>query len=321
MIETRSLSAGVNAGSVHPLQTNAWGDYYKALGFEIVKIDGSDSESPLQVLLQISKTGGFRLAYLPRAPLPDSRQIEDLRKIIRSYSCLSLKIEPCFGWSLPLADSDHLERRRIQEWVKSKGGLPSCGFYAAHTMHIPLASSDEDQLQGMHQKTRYNIRLSERRGIEVIEDTSDACFETFLRLFFEDTVPRAEINCPHSEESLRLFWQIMKPTGALHLLKAVYRGEVTAVMMLFQCGDRLYFPHGASSRRHQNRMPNYSLLWQAIRFGKSLSCNMLDLWGIRPPLSVSENGLYRFFSGFGAQTWQWSESFDFLYPDQAKDLS
>lgn len=321
MIQTRPLAAGMSLHTAHPLQTHAWANYYRALGFKIVETGGPDDESRLQVLLQTSKTGRFRLAYLPRAPLPDRQQIENLKQIIRDNSCLSLKIEPCHGWLLPLTERSRNEQSQIFEWMKSQGGVPSQGFYAGHTMHIRLDCSDEEQLQSIHQKTRYNIRLSERHGIKVTEDTSDECFDAFLRLFFEDTVPRADIDYPHSEASLRLFWNIMKPTGALHLLKAVSGSEITGIMMLFKSGNTLYFPHGASNRKHQNQMPNYSLLWQAIRFGKSLNCTVLDLWGIREPLTIHENGLYRFFSGFGARTLQWAGSFDFLYPDSGRDSS
>ncbi len=312
--------AQFNKGVSHPLQTYEWGRYCHRLGFKVIRHRLKEDPGPsfgVQAIIQKSVVRNHNLAYVPRAPLPGRRQISYLKTIAKKHACISLKIEPCYGWLYPMTSTDKAEKRSIERKIHSQGGLNSRGVYPQHTLLISLEGPDPALLGKMHSKTRYNIRLAERKGVAVTRDNSDQCFEEFLHLFFNVTVVRAGIAYPHSPETLRLFWKIMKPTGMLHLLKATYRGETAAVMMLFKAGDRLYFPHGASSRVYKNAMVNYALMWQAMLFGKKTGCSVLDLWGVQRPAADSSSpgrgdGLFRFYSGFGAKVFQWLGAYDFI---------
>ncbi len=314
-------SARLNNSFIHPLQTREWGRYCQKLGFKVVRRifkQTKGKQTAIQVLIQKSAVRNYNLAYVPRAPLPDQKQLAYLKALAKKNSCLSLKIEPCCGWFHPMTRVHKLDRLALEKKIYACRGIPSRGIYSKHTLLLPLNAPDSVLLNRMHHKTRYNIRLSERKGVVVSQDNSDKCFEEFLHLFFKVTVVRAEITYPHSPKTLRLFWTSMKSSGMLHLLKATYQGETVAIMMLLKAGDRLYFPHGASSRNYKNVMANYALMWKAIQFGKEIGCSFFDFWGVDIPASKpltpgKANGLFRFYSGFGAKIFEWLGAYDFIF--------
>ena len=44
---------------------------------------------------------------------------------------------------------------------------------------IDLTPAEDILLKGFHSKTRYNIRLAQKRGVKVVEDNSKKAFERF----------------------------------------------------------------------------------------------------------------------------------------------
>jgi lipid II:glycine glycyltransferase (peptidoglycan interpeptide bridge formation enzyme) len=154
----------------------------------------------------------------------------------------------------------------------------------------------------MKPKTRYNMRLSRRRGVKVRSaDTGE--LDTWYRLYRE-TCRRNGIHL-HSSDYFRAVAEADKArtstTGEVDLLIAEAEGVPLAAMFLAYSSSRATYLFGASADRKGNHMPAYALQWEAIRRARLKGCTEYDMFGVSPTANPSHPlyGLYRFKTGFG----------------------
>lgn len=190
-------------------------------------------------------------------------------------------------------------------------------LFTRYTFQLDLRKSEEELLKAMHPKTRYNIRVAKKHGVEVVEDNSDEAFETYLRLTKETT--KRQKFYAHNEQYHRLLWQTLKPRKmenlTAHLLIAQYKNEPLVAWMLFVCGDTLYYPYGASSSKHHEIMASNLMMWEAIRFGKKLGLHTFDMWGALGPHPDTNDpwyGFHRFKEGYGGTLIEFVGSYDLV---------
>jgi lipid II:glycine glycyltransferase (peptidoglycan interpeptide bridge formation enzyme) len=92
----------------------------------------------------------------------------------------------------------------------------------------------------------------------------------------------------------------------------MYEDESLGGLMVFTHGRRAWYLYGASSSHHRDRMPNYLLQWEAMRWAKAKGCTTYDLWGVPDfdeahlEAHFTEHndglwGVYRFKRGFGGR--------------------
>ncbi|MFO7935040.1 MAG: peptidoglycan bridge formation glycyltransferase FemA/FemB family protein [Bacteroidales bacterium] len=173
-----------------------------------------------------------------------------------------------------------------------------------NTYFINLACSGEYLLKSMKPKTRYNIRLSVRRGVSVGSygmEMLDAWYS-----LYRETASRNGIYL-HDIDYFRPVLQACDKDGSspvrVKLLMAEHQGEFLAGMFLGlsgRCGTYLY---GASSGRNRHLMATYSLQWEALRMAREHGCSEYDMFGTAPNANPSHpmHGLHRFKSGFGGK--------------------
>jgi lipid II:glycine glycyltransferase (peptidoglycan interpeptide bridge formation enzyme) len=176
------------------------------------------------------------------------------------------------------------------------------------TIVIDLRPSEEDILAAMKQKTRYNIRLAEKKGVTVRQGTADD-LAAFNRLM-SATGQRDRFGI-HQPEYYRAAFELFAPDRAA-LWLAEYEGRPLAGVMVFAVGETAAYLYGASSDEERQRMPAYAAQWAGIRWAKERGCANYDLWGI-PDATEDEleagftdrqDGLwpvYRFKRGFGGE--------------------
>jgi lipid II:glycine glycyltransferase (peptidoglycan interpeptide bridge formation enzyme) len=171
-----------------------------------------------------------------------------------------------------------------------------------NTIFIDLAKSEEDILKGMKPKTRYNIRLAKRKGVQVREAGMEE-----LSLWYKLHVETSRRNGIHLD-GLEYFRSVFKAKQAnlkknetIKLLLAEVGNVPLAGMFLALSGKRATYLYGASSSTFRNFMGTYALQWEAICRAKALGAKEYDFFGISgtPSPSHPMYGLYRFKSGFG----------------------
>jgi len=171
----------------------------------------------------------------------------------------------------------------------------------------------------MKQKTRYNIRLAEKKGV-IVRTWDD--MESFHKMMLV-TGDRDHFGI-HSLEYYRCAYELFHPMDMCELLVAEYEGKPLAALMVFARGRRAWYFYGASTDEERNRMPAYLLQWEAMKWAKARGCEEYDLWGVpdeeEPTLEANFEkqqdglwGVYRFKRGFGGELKRVAQAMDRVY--------
>lgn len=305
------LAAHPNA---HILQTSAWAQLKAAFGWDFAHVVMGNCGA--QILFRKLPLG-FTMAYIPKGPVGETdwkKLLPDLDAVCRKRRALALKVEP-------------------DQWAEAGlGGGPPPGFLPSpHTIQPPrtitldLSGSEEQILARMKQKTRYNIRLAEKKGITV-RPSDD--LNTWDKLM-QETGERDAFGV-HSRAYYQKAYNLFHPTGACELLLAEFDSEPLAAIMVFVRGRRAWYFYGASSNAHREKMPTYLLQWQGLRWAREKGCTEYDLWGVPDEnettleaafmgRAVGDNradglwGVYRFKRGFGGEVKRAAGPWDRVY--------
>ena len=322
----RDLAASHPAG--HLLQSWEWGELKAHFGWRVVRLGWAESGrwvAGAQVLLR-PVPPVFTIAYVPKGPLVDWRcpsrlaaVLSDLHRMGRAWRAIFLKIEPN-------AEDDP----ELAAALGRHGFGCGAGVQPARTMLVDLSGDEEAILAAMKQKTRYNIRLAERKGVSVrLAGVDD--LPTFFRLM--QATSRRDGFGIHPLSYYRAAFELFAPQRAALLLAEV-AGEPVAGLMVFAHGSTATYLYGASSDSHREKMPAYLAQWAAMRWGREHGCMCYDLWGIpdcdeatleagfadhtgrgaAPAISGDALwGVYRFKRGFGGQVVRASGAYDYVY--------
>jgi len=169
-----------------------------------------------------------------------------------------------------------------------------------NTILLDLTPAEEQILAGMKQKTRYNIRLAQRHGVQVrpggLED-----LDLLMRMYAETSSRDGFVI--RDPAYYRRAWEDFMGAGMAQPFIAEVEGEPVSGLIAYRFGATAWYLYGMSRSAHREKMPNHLLQWEAMRWAKSGGCAHYDLVGIpgRPDPSDSLWGLYRFKVGFGGE--------------------
>lgn len=289
--------------SVHLLQTGAWGELKTAFGWQAVRwVDEiSHAKYGAQILFRRLPLG-FTFAYLARGPvlanagvsIDWNQLLPELDHICQAHRAAFLRIEP-----------DVWEVLQVQVPTPSGVALSQHAIQPPRTILIDLTGDEQEILARMKQKTRYNIHLAEKKGVQVHPSADISAFCHLMSI----TGVRDGFSV-HSREYYQKAYDLFAAQGACQLFQADYQGEPLAALMVFLSGSRAWYLYGASSDAHREKMPTYLLQWEAMRWARAQGAKQYDLYGV-PDVSPAELedqflkrsdglwGVYRFKRGFG----------------------
>jgi peptidoglycan pentaglycine glycine transferase (the first glycine) len=299
----------------HLLQTWEWGDFKQATtGWTPERLAfrrGGATVAAAQVLAR--RVGPLRVMYVPKGPALDyadagMRQevLAALRAHARAQGALFIKIDPDVVIGLgvpgePDAQTDPLGQEVVADLSALGYRFSPEQIQFRNTVQIDLTQSEENILAGMSQKTRYNVRLADRKEVTVrpgMLDDLDALYRLYTLTAARDEFIIRPL------DYYRKAWGDFMQAGLAQPLIAEYQGEPLAHVVIFHFGRRAWYFYGASSDEERSRMPNHALQWEAIRWARSQGCTVYDFWGA-PDDFHDENdplaGVFRFKSGFGGR--------------------
>jgi peptidoglycan pentaglycine glycine transferase (the first glycine) len=297
----------------HLLQTWDWGELKGAFGWTpwrvAVEQDGVFAAGA-QVLYR--KLGPLTMAYIPKGPVfcsEDSEVEQALWQAVHAHSrrmrSISLKVEP--EWR-----DDEPGRHA---WLVRHGFGPSVRtIQPRRTVIVDLSDDEETILARMKVKWRYNIRLSERKGIQVREAGRDGMplFYDLLRV----TGERDRFGI-HSQKYYERAYDLFSEHGRVRLLLAYHGDAPIAALMPFCFNGQAWYMYGASSNSDRALMPNHLLQWRAMQWARSQGCAQYDLWGISDagPNAAGDDlqGVQRFKEGFGGEIVRYVGAYDYVY--------
>lgn len=260
----------------HPLQTWEWGEFRKEWGNEVIRFPFD------QITLHKLPFTNFKIGIFEKGPMPTQKMLKGLKAFSEDKNLIFIKLEP--NYVIKKGDIKCADKDKAVKLLRDEGAVPGKTLFTPTTFWIDLTPSEDELLTSFHPKTRYNIRVAQKRGVEVMEDSSDKAFEAYITLM-KETVLRQKFYA-HNETYHRLMWKHLHQQlitnnrqPIARLLTAKYKGRIITTWILFVWKDFLYYPYGASTQEHKDVMANNLMMWEAIRFGKRLGLKTFDLWG------------------------------------------
>ncbi|GET28417.1 peptidoglycan bridge formation glycyltransferase FemA/FemB family protein [Prolixibacter sp. SD074] len=326
-----------------PQQTAFWARVKENLGYETrafdIKVPKSDIKinepaanhtNPVtdDLLVVMQQVGAdYQVAYIPYGPLlnPDEDfrglYLEELSESIRPFlPSNTILIRYDLIWESPWAKDEnrfndrddwlgppepHYQEMRInfntQNWNLRKA--PS-DLLPSHTIFLDLSHNHDMLLQRMKPKTRYNIRLSKRKGVEV-KEVSFGDLPVWYELYKQTAIRNGIVL-----DDINYFRTVLETEASntaspadVHMLLAESGGIPLAGMFLVVTGKRATYLYGASSSQNRDKMATYALQWEAIKIARQKGCTEYDMFGVSPTPGPSHPmyGLYRFKTGFGGE--------------------
>ncbi len=281
----------------HLLQSYRWGELQSAFSWEVQRhyLDVNDTTVPVSLLLAPTLAPGGMYGYVAKGPALTaehmSAALEPLAALAQRLGLAFLTIEPEVqaGWAPP------------PPWRRGTAIQPE------HTSIVDIRPEPQAILAGLKPKTRYNVRLAERKGV-VVKQTDDVA--VFARLA-EMTSARHRIQLAR-EPYYRAIHDLMSADGTCRIYLASHQGTPLAGIMVLRFAGRATYLFGASAPSGRNLMPAYLLHWHTITDMHRLGDVEYDLWGIPPddqpghPLA----GLWQFKSGWNGRPVAYAGAFD-----------
>lgn len=279
-------------------QSWQWGDILIAEGKEVERLEVENDGAVVAVaqVVYLPLFFGWRYAFCPKGPVGElSAEVLDMfSEYFKTKKVLFWRIEP------------------VQKIV-NKNLKNSNDINPRATLVLDFQKSEEDLLTGMHSKTRYNIRLAQKKNLQI-----------------------------KNEKNLKVFLELMKKTGSrdnfrLHETKhyeailhsdlsrqiTVYSEQVPVATAIFVgYGDTFTYLFGASDHEYRQLMAPYLLQWEGIRIGQSEGYKFYDFFGVAPKKNDSTEyefdekhqygGVSRFKQGFGGRYLEVPGTFDLV---------
>ncbi|MFW0838124.1 MAG: lipid II:glycine glycyltransferase FemX [Candidatus Komeilibacteria bacterium] len=299
------------------LQSWAWGEFQHDLGRKVWRIGFKRSNQLLATAQIISHPLKMDKSYLyiPRGPLflpglDKTTQQEILELLLSKLRdiCYATKRENEIF--VRLEPDKNCDRQAILS-------LPLQTVRAQQPEHswlLDLQIEEKDLLKNMHHKTRYNIKLAERKGVHIRHSNRPVDLNHFLYLA-KITAARAGFSIwpDHYYEQML---KSLKSSQMVSLWLAEYKKIPLVANLVINFGDTVTYLHGASANKHKEIMAPHLLQWQQIKWAREQGYQYYDFWGVAPTGTAKAEawqGITRFKQGFGGRPIKYPGSYDFIY--------
>ncbi len=309
MLQTRAEWEKIALGlPVSFLQSWEWGEMQCAAGHPVLRLS---VDGVVVTLIALELGFGRTVLFAPRWPMTGSsntmltpqlvQTLADsklLRAFARDQRAIALRFEPAqpHVWSSPPQQISDVS--------------------PAVTSVLDLTSSVDELLAGMKQKTRYNVKLSQRQGVDVqfFTHTASPDWERLTEEWWQlvqETSQRHGIG-HHQKNYYAQFIASLGAAGVLEVVQARLDGELLAMNLNVRYRATTTYVHGAATHRRKDIMASYALQWAAIQRAKAASSIWYDFYGIAPddqphhPLA----GVTRFKQGFGGTSVTYPGTFE-----------
>jgi peptidoglycan pentaglycine glycine transferase (the first glycine) len=294
----------------HVLQSWEWGEFKaRQTGWQPHRYAFSKNGTVVGMAsIGVRRIGPLKLLYISKGPvLPyqDTAIAAEILEWLQGYArrerAIWLKIDPdiiaATGVPGEEDDSPHPVGQSMTSLLRKKGWQPGEQVQFQNTITLDLTSSEDEILAAMSQNTRRKVRTAEKKGVTIRAATLDDI--PALYALYESTGTRdAFLTRPFSYYGD--LWQTFMQSGLAHALIAEYEGKPIAHVILFHFGQTCWYFYGASANAERERMPNYALQWEAMKWAKAQGYSIYDFWGA-PNIFTEEDrmwGVFEFKRGF-----------------------
>ncbi len=311
------------------LQSWEWGEFQEKVEGKILRFGVEENGELIGAATLVKKTlpFGTNYFYCPRGPIVNYKLqitndklfnffIDEIKKIAENEKVVFLRFEP----------SNQFTISNLQFPISK-----TIDVQVSKTIVLNLEPSEDDLLKNMHQKTRYNIRLAEKKGVKIRDaeksplerggcaaQTGCVTVEEFDKFWslMSMTVNRDGFRL-HSKE---YYQKMLAPDQEfIKLFFGEFEGKIICAGIFSFFGDTAVYLHGASANENRELMAPHLLQWEMIKRAKNSGCKFYDFSGID---EQKWPGVTRFKRGFlptgqaGGQEINYPGTFDAIFDKQ-----
>ncbi|MDP2598559.1 MAG: peptidoglycan bridge formation glycyltransferase FemA/FemB family protein, partial [Candidatus Liptonbacteria bacterium] len=278
------------------IQSWQWGEFQAALGNKVERIILPSLQA--QVIVRGLPLGKVYLE-IPKGPVMEnpndkiqiSKFTEEIKKVAGKEKAVFVRVNSPYDIEPP------------GQFRKPKILLRQ--MEPERTILVDLTKSEDELVANMHEKSRYNIRLAERKGVRVRKATADeGAFRKFLELLRETTRRDGIVSWPDERFwKFRAIFMSGNPSPDIpraELLVGEHGGRLLAAAIIMLFGDSATYLYAASSGEERNANVPSLVLWEAIREAKRQGSRWYDMWGVSPADDPNHSwaGITRFKSRY-----------------------
>ncbi len=252
------------------------------------------------------------ILYSPRGPIADNKYavrelICEAGKIAKKHNAYMLTVDP------DITVSDDLFTHLTDAGFKVGAPKDEMGILQPLAVfRIDIKDKSDDELLAMfHSKARYSVRASLKTGAVCRIGTKDE-LPAFQKLLVE-TAARDNFTA----RGIRYFENMFNtlPEDDCKLFVVEYEGEIIAGSVLIVHGDKAWHLYGASSDAYRDKLPNFLMQWEMIRYSISRGCRYYDMRGVAGEKDKTKplEGLFRFKKRFGGELITFVGRLDIIY--------
>jgi len=303
----------------HILQSYEWAKFKGAGSWEpfiIALMESNEIKAGISILSRKVPFLGSKFFYAPRGPVVDFKDKDLVKTLIDAVrteagkrGAVALRIDP----EIDETDSGAISTLKDIGFVSNKKQIqPRATFI------VDLERDIDSILSSFDEKTRYNVRLAEKKGVQVKRESNINGIEHFWKMYAETS--KRDKFLIHPKEYYFKLKECLIDKDLADVFVAYFRGIPIASVVVFKFGKKILYMYGASLGVYRNMMPNHVLHWHVIKWAKENGYKQYDLWGV--PVNPREGhplyGVYRFKKGFNGKNRTWIGVYDipfnrFLY--------
>ncbi len=308
----------------HFLQSHEWSHVKSSWKWEAVVVRDASGAicGALSVLIRkIVPALPYTLMYAGRGPVCDPHDratlqalTEGAAALAKEYRAYALQLDP----DILSSDTAFCTIMKELGYHHKPGDKNFDGVQPNYVFRLDIAGKTEDELlAAFHSKTRYNLRLSVRKGVTV-RLCGKEMLPDFARIMRETGDRDGFIT--RSEGYFATLLDSLGDNARLYM--AFWEDKPIAGTLAIRFGNKVWYLYGASSNAHRNVMPNYQLQWEMIRWALECGCEIYDFRGVSGDLSPDNPlyGLYLFKKGFSGDLCEFSGQFEMIYNKSAYAL-
>lgn len=303
----------------HILQSYEWGELKGLTGWQPLRLVlEEDNRITAAVSILKRRLPGINrsIFYAPRGPVADPTNYDlmnslwqEVSKLAKEHGAIMLKIDP----DIPVQDTAFVQYFKKAGFRSAQSAEGFEGTQPRFVFRLDITPSVDELFAAMHQKTRYNIRLAEKKGVRI----RTAVNQEDLKVFYDILVETAARDrfLIRSYAYFAAMWDHLVANGLAKVFLAEYEGKVIAGALSLIFGDKVWYLYGASSNSYRNVMPNYLVQWIMIQWAKEKNCSLYDFRGVPGELTEDNPlyGLYRFKKGFNGTFTEFIGEYDLVF--------
>ena len=310
----------LNSPRSHIFQSYEWGEAMSHLGWEPFRLiveDGKHIRACISVLRKHILLTPWSILYSPRGPILDFKNLEAFDCLMQGIIKIASSQRSIFLQIIPHA---FVEDRGTADSLSKEGfvKIEKQGLFRITqplwVYRIDLSKTEQELLSQMKIKSRYNVRLAIRKGVEVSQRNSLDDLVIFYKMLRRTSARKNFAIRGFSYFST--IWKEMATHGLAELFFATYQDRILAGALVFVFGKICWYMYGASETIYSNVRPNYALQWHIIKWAKEKGCLWYDLRGVasfNPSPNHSGYGVYKFKKGFGGQPFTFLGDYYYIF--------